>query len=748
VQQGNGVGRKIQMKGDLTAEQIKAAKTFNQTVLKTELSIKTVQYVIGDSKISGKISDLTPVEIAGYQRKNKVTINGKLDGETLPLIFSALTGAVPPQYENAKDLVIDYYSINISEAILVKYDSSLTEAVNTSFALGKLRKISLGKTAFNDVSTLKTTIETGLTSKNTAVVSATTTFTPTGKPSELSQKDKNIAIKVNQLLLREPGSIKIVAELVSAASKSFDDAFITEIVKYQWSKKQEGDQEVKDKKRTENPTIKETGIIDEDTFLELLNDLLKKDEFDLVLMLIYDYYRLNLKSLVYDASDTGATGYKTATDSVTKKGTVTIGKSFFTEKDPKKILKKLEAIKSIGTLTSSAGVFKEWEEHPRIQNYFADAEEGYIALRPKFDKLFNKSDANKKKVGGKNPMQYLDDNIVTFKFLDQNLTLHKNYKTVLERVETDLKTKDPTGYTDVVNSYKGHVQGFWVRTIADSDSLSQHSLGMAIDIDPATNPHVKGEDIYTVITYVTGLEIYKKQPSAKELQDASLKFKSDFNATYITDLERKKTSLGKFVDLSAKLSPQATLIKDLNSAISIYDLTAAGKAVTKERMDLITKISGFKTTLDSMSTEFNAIKTDVDANAQSNFQSRLDNAKNQQQNLSKIGNGIGDRKVEYDSVIEDQKAFTVLYSSYSGISITLNANLAKMTEIVTLINKPNKKGPTNKSLLLAYAQSGFFDLSLTLVNALTAASEIRWGGNYEKNKDFMHFELNPLDDFL
>lgn len=736
VQQRGNLSRQIQRKiGDLTKEQITAAKAFNLTVLKTELSIRTVQYGVGDTKITGKLADLTPAEIATYQTKNKATVNGKVDEDTLSLIFSALVSGTAPQYENAKDLVIDYYSINTGEAVLIKYDSSLKDAVSASFALDTLRKVSLGTTAFKDVATLKTSIETGLNTKNTATVSATTAFTATGSPIELSQKEKNVAVKVNNMLLKQPASVKVIAKLVSAVSKTFDDAFITAIIKYQWSKKQQGDKEVKDKTRTENPIIKETGIIDEDTFMELLNDLLQKDEFDLVLLLVDDYYKLNLKSLGYDDSNTEKAGYKSGTDPVTKKTTVSIGKSFFTEKNPKKLIEKLGAIKGIGALKSNAVAFKEWQEHSRIHNYFADGVDGYVALKSKLEALI------KVKNPGKNAMEYLDEKIKTFFFLGEKLTLHENFITVLERVETKLKASDPVGYEEIKKKYGGKAEGFWVRTIAGTGAISQHSLGMAIDINPATNPHVKGEEIYKVITYVTGLEIYEKTPSPKELQDASIKFKSDFNATYITSLEKKKTSLDTFIKLSAKLSPQATLIKDITASSSIYGLTESGKPQTKERTDLITKITGFKTTLDSLTTEFNGVKADIDTKAQENFQSRLDNAKSQQQNLVKIGNGSADRKVAYDAVIANQKAFTVLYNSYSTISVSLTADQAKMVEILKAIKN-------NKAPLLSYGTTGFFDISLTLVNALIAEKEIRWGGNYEKNKDFMHFELHPLKDFL
>ena len=48
-------------------------------------------------------------------------------------------------------------------------------------------------------------------------------------------------------------------------------------------------------------------------------------------------------------------------------------------------------------------------------------------------------------------MAYLDEKIKTFKFLGQNLTLHDSFKTVLERIETKLKTNNPTGYEEVAS---------------------------------------------------------------------------------------------------------------------------------------------------------------------------------------------------------------------------------------------------------------------------------------------------------
>lgn len=57
----------------------------------------------------------------------------------------------------------------------------------------------------------------------------------------------------------------------------------------------------------------------------------------------------------------------------------------------------------------------------------------------------------------------------------------------------------------------------------------------------------------------------------------------------------------------------------------------------------------------------------------------------------------------------------------------------------------------NHSILFSksgISNKGFFDLPMTLVDAMTSQPEIRWGGNYSDTKDFMHFELNPLKKYL
>ena len=65
-----------------------------------------------------------------------------------------------------------------------------------------------------------------------------------------------------------------------------------------------------------------------------------------------------------------------------------------------------------------------------------------------------------------------------------------------------------------------------------------------------------------------------------------------------------------------------------------------------------------------------------------------------------------------------------------------------LSEVITVIN-------SREYDLLKIAETGFFGMEIDFVNAyLNSDTGIRWGGKYNSLKDWMHFEMHPLSDYL
>ena len=72
-----------------------------------------------------------------------------------------------------------------------------------------------------------------------------------------------------------------------------------------------------------------------------------------------------------------------------------------------------------------------------------------------------------------------------------------------------------------------------VREIAGTGRLSFHALGLAIDLNPGSNPHIKVHDDFMVIQAVTGVNLPQERDRAR-LREASQHFQRDLTPAWMS----------------------------------------------------------------------------------------------------------------------------------------------------------------------------------------------------------------------
>lgn len=138
----------------------------------------------------------------------------------------------------------------------------------------------------------------------------------------------------------------------------------------------------------------------------------------------------------------------------------------------------------------------------------------------------------------------------TLNFFGTSVTVRKEFKSRLENVEKSLKKDTLDNQQQSINAKAGVFNPRLVR-ITDktktSTKISEHALGLAIDINVATNKFIDNQEEILVIKEVTGVNLGEKQ-DRETLRKASKKFSSEFNKqwkekikTRLNELKSKET---------------------------------------------------------------------------------------------------------------------------------------------------------------------------------------------------------------
>ena len=202
----------------------------------------------------------------------------------------------------------------------------------------------------------------------------------------------------------------------------------------------------------------------------------------------------------------------------------------------------------------------EWNTNPKLQGFVVPdgdfdgtAFEYYLLLRPKFESTIPALIY----IDYSGPFDYLEHRIEwEATFLGNKFPIHKTFYKRLKKVENILKEQGT--YDFYANKYKHRINGaLAIRNVRESNFLSQHSLAMAIDVDPRFNLDIRkqrAKEIFKVIKYVTGTDMFLNVPEINEMKAASENFKEYFNEDYISLLrQQSKKDLEKAGQLYKKV---------------------------------------------------------------------------------------------------------------------------------------------------------------------------------------------------
>ena len=416
-------------------------------------------------------------------------------------------------------------------------------------------------------------------------------------------------------------------------------------------------------------------------------------------------------------------------------------------------------------LTDAQQWDQDWTHYAGQQHYFAGADRPAGTSRERYDILCPLYKAH----GISRPMVYMATSITTAKFYHFSTPAHKDLATALTAAESTLKGK-------------GHavapVTSVWAlnpRTTSTS-AWSNHADGKAVDIDPNVNRHLTEKKERKIITLVSGTDMDKGGQGYDVMKGASDKFKTDYNPAGLqrritehkaaektketerdTDRSERDTLNGqrdtlkserdvfrkqlqsvprgrkatdddvaKATALKASIQQKDADLKQVQTEIKhkegdLKKKEAELKAATKDRELLEKQLATYQATEKAISDLENAIK------------SLPDEIKSLEDQLAQSKQDEQDAKAAKDpnGVRAQQKLRTKLQQALSQKKAELKK---KQTQLDT------KKKQRDADPLRKYAAGGFLNLSKDVVDALTGAG-LKWGGNWEGAKDFMHFEL-------
>ena len=157
---------------------------------------------------------------------------------------------------------------------------------------------------------------------------------------------------------------------------------------------------------------------------------------------------------------------------------------------------------------------QQWAANPGAHPFFPQGESQYLRFAPMFAQR-----------GVADAAAYLAHSITMLTFFGRRQPGHRALAAPLAAAEAAL-----AGHT-----LQPPIISFGclnVREIAGTNRLSFHALGLAVDLNPSTNPHIRDRDEFLVIQAVTGLDLHRERTAAR-LREASQQFQRDFNLGWV-----------------------------------------------------------------------------------------------------------------------------------------------------------------------------------------------------------------------
>jgi hypothetical protein len=366
-------------------------------------------------------------------------------------------------------------------------------------------------------------------------------------------------------------------------------------------------------------------------------------------------------------------------------------------------------------------------------------------------------------------MVYMASSITTAKFYGFSTPAHNGLAAALTTAENTLKAK---GYADAP------VTSVWAlnpRTTS-TGAWSNHADGKAVDLDPDNNPHLVDQKERKIISLVSGTDIDQGSQGYDLMKGASEQFRANYNPAGLKQrivelqaaeknketerdtakserdtlkaqhqqLKSDRSELQKQLkavphgktataDDKAKAAELKTGIQQKDTAIvqtekdtkqkekDLKKKEAELKQATKDRELIENQLASYEATETAISNLENSVKSLPDEIK--TLEDQIAQSKQDEQDARNVKNS--------DGVKAQQKLRSKLEQS-------LNKNKAELKKKQTQLDKKEKE--RDRDPLRHYAAGGILNLSKDVVEAMTGAG-LKWGGNWEGAKDFMHFDL-------
>ncbi|MEQ8682863.1 MAG: hypothetical protein RID25_24070, partial [Cyclobacteriaceae bacterium] len=403
--------------------------------------------------------------------------------------------------------------------------------------------------------------------------------------------------------------------------------------------------------------------------------------------------------------------------------------------------------------------------------------EYYLLLR---DQMIENIGA--RNIGESGPLGYMDTNEVTFTFLGKEIRTHKNYKPILAEIEKTIINNGDYGYYE--NKYP--IGSYTIRYMNYTKVISDHSFGLAIDIDESNNPQILSRtNLFLMI--VTNVDFWYTTLSLEQMRKASDHFKKSITTTSLNEIiegfehilsygsdETKFLTTQDIIDGKLHLSVEpiyraynsiflktSSLVNELWFKENITDdmLTELRVEIPKlcnEKVNQITELinqiilykfllnNGYKKAY-SMATNFQEEYTYLDSY------------------MSNMINALNDYREAYKLIIreiEETKDINFIPADFditSDFPVIETFDSKKINNFLSFQNRVYEilKSIGNLSLnqyidwlgasgtinaLTKLGMTGFYNLENELVNYFLNSDKINWGGNWPKNRDWMHFQ--------
>ena len=385
-----------------------------------------------------------------------------------------------------------------------------------------------------------------------------------------------------------------------------------------------------------------------------------------------------------------------------------------------------------------------------------------------------------------NPLNYLSKHIVDAKFLNKDVKVHTNYLAVLQEVEESMGR--PNGdFKKYSEDIKYSLAGiFYIRYLNTRNNMSNHSFGMAVDVDPNYNPQ-RSVPTWMFVHILTNQNLLFAKLDPNKMQEVSNSYKSEnvdaqrisevllglekvdkLNKEYLYDISKIEQLFKAVNNFDTEYNKLREEIKQIRLRFAILDERAnptEKKAIEVSEKEIVNKVKQQIQWLSVLKNNIHDLEVATDEGYDKVFKVK-DRFPSEYNYMIKCLENLYDKtsciETAFNEIFvhESSNLMSPVCQSYSTVF-----DAGEVTNILSMIERTyehyemgfsgeneyekdrftlfEKWIERNKNDLIALSEKGFFRLDPSFVQYFLDHKKIRWGGHYNTDIDCMHFELHP-----